>query len=706
MHCKFMSFAIRLCYLVIAFLGLCSAAVAGNTQSYDIVIAGAGTGGVSAAIQAARLGTNVALLEESDWIGGQMAAAAVSTMDEGNDLTPPSGIYREFLARMDSYYRARNKSVGTCYWQTGTHCFEPSVIRQILNEMIAEVNAGGTGNKNGHITLFLEDRVVRVLNSGNTVTGVVTAKGRTLQSKVLIDATEYGDVLPLTTARYRSGHSIGFDRRGSCIQDITYTMVIKKYQNGVPPELQMQHAPPEYEKYLPALRKQWQADGNEKTRKLPVSFKMHNAYRGLPDSNNPESYVGTQNGQITRTVLNWFNDFPTHTDIFDRTVRKTILCEAKLKTLANLYYLQHELGEALWSVADDEGYNTEFNRKENSCPNIPVEFKAIENNFPSLPYIRESNRIVGEYTLTAGDIRRERQHSIAVTGFPDSIAVGDYPDDLHGCHSPADIETELEHLSDRPLGFRFGPFEVPMRALIPEKVDGLLAAEKNISESRIANGATRLQPITMLTGQAAGTLAALAVQQNLQPRAVATNRVQIALLETGSILARKQMPDLPINTRPWQAAQFALAHQWINVREGGFASKETLTRGEVADLLSRAFMLSALESIDDKETAMYGSAKNDKASYDDVPLYSEVSGVVEAWRATGTVSPCKLSSALFCPDASLSTGEFIAAVAILNEKESNGKRRTNAALRNGVVGKDHDPLTRGDAVLILYNSKQ
>lgn len=706
MHCKSMSFIVRLCYVDIAFLGLCSAAVAGNTQNYDIVIAGAGTGGVSAAIQAARMGTNVALLEESDWVGGQMAAAAVSTMDEGNNLTPPSGIYREFLARMESYYRARNKSVGTCYWQNGTHCFEPSVIRKILNEMITEVNTGDVGNKKGHITLFLEDRVVRVLNSGNTVTGVVTEKGRTLQSKVLIDATEYGDVLPLTAASYRSGHSIGLDRQGSCIQDITYTMVIKKYQNGVPTELQMQHAPPEYEQYLPTLRKQWQANGNEMTRKLPVSFKMHNAYRGLPDSSNPESYVGTQNGQITRTVLNWFNDFPTHTDIFDRTARKNILCEAKLKTLANLYYLQHELKETQWSVADDEGYNTEFNRKENSCPNIPVEFKAIENNFPSLPYIRESNRIVGAYTLTAGDIRRERQHSIAVAGFTDSIAVGDYPDDLHGCHSPADIETELEHLSDRPQGFRFGPFEVPLRALIPEKVDGLLAAEKNISESRIANGATRLQPITMLTGQAAGTLAAVAVQQGLQPRAVAAGRVQIALLERGSILTRKPMPDLPIGTRPWQAAQFALAHQWIETREGGFAPKETLTRGEVADLLSRAFMLSALESIDDKETAMYGKAKNEKATYDDVPLYSEVSGVVEAWRASGTVPPCKISSALFCPNDALSTGEFIATVVLLNEKRSSGKEKNSTAFRDGVVGKDRDPLTRGDAVLILYNSEQ
>ena len=397
MHRKIRLTTLLLGFMVAASFGIsCTVAIA-HAQSYDVVIAGAGTGGVSASIQAARLGANVALLEESDWIGGQMAAAAVSTMDEGNDLTPPSGIYREFLARMDAYYLARNKSVATCYWQDNTHCFEPSAARKILNEMILEVNTGNGVKKSGHITLLLEDRVARVLSSGDKVTGVVTEKGKSLESKVLIDATEYGDVLPLTPARYRSGHGIGLDKSGACTQDITYTMVIKKYPAGVPKELQMQHTPPEYEKYLPMLREQWQTNGNPTTRTLPVNFANHNAYRGLPDTSNPELYVSTQYEQITRTVLNWFNDYPVRTNIFDRADRQKILCGAKLKTLANLYYLQHELGETLWSVANDEGYDTEFNRTQNASPNIPDEFKVIADNFPALPYIRESNRLIGEY---------------------------------------------------------------------------------------------------------------------------------------------------------------------------------------------------------------------------------------------------------------------------------------------------------------------
>ncbi|HEX4032358.1 MAG TPA: FAD-dependent oxidoreductase [Terracidiphilus sp.] len=677
---------------------------AADLDKYDIVIAGAGTGGFSAAIQAARMGARVALLEESDWIGGQMSAAAVSTMDEGNHLTPPSGIYREFLSRMQAYYVARGESVGTCYWQADSHCFDPSAIRKILNEMIDEVNSA-PGAK-GHIDLMLEDRVVRVNTEGQTVTGVVTARGRKLQSMILIDATEYGDVLPLTPVRFRSGNSIGSDHSNACTQDITYTMVIKKYPGGVPKQLWMEHEPPEYQKWLPGLRAQWQIDGNPSGVSLPVNFADHNAYRGLPDSSNPDIYISTENRQITRTVLNWFNDFPVHTDIFDRDARAKILCEAKLKTLANLYYLQHELKENLWSVADDEGYDTSFNRDRNSCPNIPQEFKAIEHNMPPVPYIRESQRLIGEYTLTAGDIRREHQGEPAVSGFADSIAVGDYADDLHACDAESDLEGELEHLAERPPGFRSGPFEVPLRSLIPERLDGLLAAEKNISESRLANGATRLQPITMLTGQAAGTLAALAVKDGVQPRSVPADQVQIALLRSGSILAREPMPDLVLGTRPWQAAQFAVAHRWMEVKGKGFAPREAITRGEAATILDRVLELNGPESASANYNVMYSKRMLTKATYSDVPLYSDISAAVEAWHASGSVPACAQSAELFCPDQPITLGQFADSIAAIVASRPHAQARDRTALLRDVYGADDKPLTRVDAALILLNSRQ
>src|SRR5579863_252112 len=101
-------------------------------RNVDIAIIGAGTGGISAAIQAARLGAQVALLEETDWIGGQMTASADATMDEGNSpITQNSGLYAEFIERMHAYYIARNKPVGTCYGKDQNHCYEPFAIQKI-----------------------------------------------------------------------------------------------------------------------------------------------------------------------------------------------------------------------------------------------------------------------------------------------------------------------------------------------------------------------------------------------------------------------------------------------------------------------------------------------------------------------------------------------------------------------------------------------
>ena len=96
------------------------------------------------------------------------------------------------------------------------------------------------------------------------------------------------------------------------------------------------------------------------------------------------------------------------------------------------------------------------------------------------------------------------------------ISVGDYPIDHHHKRHPE----APQHLWFFPVP----SFSVPLGALIPEHVDGLVVADKAISVSNVANGTTRLQPVVLLTGQAAGALAALAVRQGREPRAVRRTR--------------------------------------------------------------------------------------------------------------------------------------------------------------------------------------
>jgi len=675
-------------------------ASASPEQSVDVVVVGAGTGGVSAALQAARLGANVAVLEETDWVGGQMTAAADGTMNEG-PISLHSGLYAEFLQRMNSYYLIRGKSVGTCYWSDKRHCYDPSAIQKVLLEMIDDVNHEGKGQ----IKLYLREKVVTALEKQHVVSGVITEKHHVFHSKVVIDATELGDVLPLTTAAYRTGRFTSEHPGKSCIQDITYSAVIKKYLNGMPPELLMRHAPPGYDPAFVALiRRFLRSDGDPTRKDIPVNFVMHNASRGLPDKSNPENYTGATPEKITRTLLNFINDYQTDTDLFDRSKRESIYCAAKLKTLDLLYYIQHELKETSWSIANDEGYDTPYNREENSCPNIPQEFKAIEVNFPVLPYVRESRRLIGEYTVVGGDIRREvpwpyRANISDIDPAPifgDAIAVGDFTEYLHDCSTEADYEHDLEHATDMPRETRDGPFQIPMESFIPEKVDGLLAAEKNISQSRMVGSATRVQPMVMMTGQAAGALAAIAALQNIQPRNVDPGTVQRALLDFNAGLAKQELTDMPRNVEEWRAAEFALVHSWISAVPEGFAPKQLMTRTQAADALAAAFKLFPAATAMDRR---WGYQLATQASFKDVPLYSKKSPSIEALAGVHALRPCANGVDLFCPDDTETVADFISSLNVLTQRSG---ARPPIRSSEQAPGNANEPLTRVRAAELLY----
>ena len=112
----------------------------------------------------------------------------------------------------------------------------------------------------------------------------------------------------------------------------------------------------------------------------------------------------------------------------------------------------------------------------------------------------------------------EKNDAIYRTG----ISVGDYPVDHHHHKNELAPKIKFTHVNS---------YTIPLGCLIPEKTDGLIAAEKNISVSNIVNGTTRLQPVVLLTGQAAGALAAYCVQKNSQPGKANIREVQQILLD-------------------------------------------------------------------------------------------------------------------------------------------------------------------------------
>jgi hypothetical protein len=263
------------------------------------------------------------------------------------------------------------------------------------------------------------------------------------------------------------------------------------------------------------------------------------------------------NQRHTQCGYNGGNDYPvTSATLEDPAQRLIDEREGIYRTLGTLYYFQNQLG-VNWSLAVDEGYDTLYNREKMKKLDLRPDLAKLAVHMPQLPYVRESRRIMGVRTLVADDLTRFEQAKL----FPTSVAMGDYFMDLdHGQTSHA-IETDLDD-QDNPKGG--GPFQVPFEVFIPEKVDGFVPAEKNISQSRIASGATRLQPITILTGQAAGTIAALAVQSGKQPRELDPRTVQRTLLDSGCTLVQRWHSDVPWRSPVWKATQLLALYQVID----------------------------------------------------------------------------------------------------------------------------------------------
>jgi hypothetical protein len=168
-----------------------------------------------------------------------------------------------------------------------------------------------------------------------------------------------------------------------------------------------------------------------------------------------------------------------------------------------------------------------------------------EDKLPLIPYYRESRRIHGLVRFTLNHITKPYGQKEKL--YRTCIAVGDYPVDHH--HNQYKGAEELPNLYFHPIP----SYGLPLGVLIPNNVEGLIVAEKSISVSNIVNGTTRLQPVIMQIGQAAGILAALAVKSDKQLKSVSVRAVQEEMLAAKGYL----LPylDVPVGDPVFQSLQ-------------------------------------------------------------------------------------------------------------------------------------------------------
>lgn len=443
----------------------------------DILIVGGGAGGTAAGIQAAQMGLNVQIIEKTPWLGGMLTAAGVSAIDGNHEM--PSGIWGEFRQKLRNHYGgAQALATG---WVSHT-LFEPSVGNDILQEM-ADID---------HLEIAFNATYTDVTKNGEgwSVTYKQEGKSFITRAKILIDATEIGELLPLVGADFRlgmdaksdTGESEAPENANNIVQDLTYVLILedvgtKKGRRG------LVRKPKNYtpEAYACACKR----ENGEMFGGVSSCEQMLN-YGKLPNN---------------KYMMNWpncGNDYYLNWPELSAEGRIQKLQEAKAFTQGFVYYIQNELGFKNLRLAK------EFPTKD---------------GFPMIPYDREARRVRGKTFLTVDHLERPYVFDLYRTG----VAVGDYPIDHH--HDKNTEAPEIEFIN-----IKVPSYNVPLGSLVPEKVDNFIVAEKNISVSNIVNGATRLQPVVLGIGQAAGALAATSVLENKKPAEVSIRQVQNVLL--------------------------------------------------------------------------------------------------------------------------------------------------------------------------------
>lgn len=458
-----------------------------SDKKVDILVVGGGASGVAAGVQAARMGVNTLIIEETPWLGGMLTSAGVSAIDGNYQL--PAGFWGEFKTALTSYYGGVD-SLKTG-WVSNV-LFEPSVGNRILTNFV---------NRERLLTVWNETRLSSVKRIGKEWE-VVINKGkhnRCFRVKTLIDATELGDLAKLCRVKYDIGmenraetkESIAPFKSNNIVQDITYVAILKDYKKDVT---------------IP------RPEGYDSTQfacacASPICITPKEPNR-LWSKDKMLTYGKLPNNKY---MINWpieGNDYYVNLIEMNTEQRAQALKYAKDFTMCFLYYMQKELGYKTLGLADDE-YPT-------------------SDKLPFIPYHRESRRIHGEVRFTLNHITKPYEQLDKT--YRTTIAVGDYPVDHH--HTRYHGYDDLPNLYFYPIP----SYGLPLGTMIPKEVDGLVVAEKSISVSNLANGTTRLQPVVLQIGQAAGILAALSIKSGEEPRKVSVRCVQNAILNSGGYL--------------------------------------------------------------------------------------------------------------------------------------------------------------------------
>jgi hypothetical protein len=499
----------------------------------EVLIIGGGTGGVAGALSVLRLGRKVILTEETSWIGGQFTAQAIPPDEhpwiEGTGCT---ATYQRLRWGIRDYYRRNypllpearfDNHLNPGQGRVSPLCHEPRVALAVIYQLLAPYLASS------QLEILPHCRPVAAEAGADRVTSVTVLNRQgdalVLRAPYVLDATELGDLIALAGAEHVTGaesqaetgepHALPAKADPLDQQAITACFAM----DYLPGEDHTIDRPDDYDFWSSYKAGFWPGPQLSWVFVDPVTLDIRRQaiFEGPPDSGREDLwnfrrifYRGHyQEGRYPSdiTLVNWpQNDYWLGPLVgVPEEERARNIRGAQQLSLSLLYWMQTEAPRL------EGGYGYRGLR-------LRRDVLGAENGLAKHVYVRESRRIRAEFTVLEQHVGVEARRGVeGAEPFEDSVGVGSYRIDLH----PTTRQRTYVDLSS-------WPFQIPLGALIPVRMENLLPAAKNIGVTHITNGCYRMHPVEWNVGEAAGALAGYCLNKAVTPRKVRNTPAYLA----------------------------------------------------------------------------------------------------------------------------------------------------------------------------------